>query len=58
MKARDFFNLVAKMRNAQQQFFKTRQQEWVIESKKLERQVDDEIARVYKIINKRNNEHQ
>lgn len=46
MNAREFFDTVAKMRHAQKQYFKTRSREWLIESKELEKKVDDEIRRV------------
>ena len=46
MNAREFFDTVAKMRHAQKQYFKTRSTEWLIESKELEKKVDDEIRRV------------
>lgn len=53
MKAEDFFNLVTEMRKNQKDYFKTRSIEALRKSKELERQVDDEIARVNKIISDR-----
>lgn len=50
MKAEDFFNLVTEMRKNQKDYFKTRSIEALRKSKELEKQVDDEIARVNKII--------
>lgn len=50
MIAKDFFKLVAKMRNAQKQYFAQRTKEWLIIAKDLESQVDAEIARVELII--------
>ena len=50
MNAREFFDTVAKMRHAQDQYFKTRSKEWLIESKGLEKKVDDEIRRVNALI--------
>lgn len=45
MKAEEFYALVAKMRHAQKEYFKTRSRDWLTESKQLEKQVDDEIKR-------------
>lgn len=39
----NFFQLVERMRNAQKEYFKTRSHEVLIESKNLERQVDQQI---------------
>lgn len=50
MNARDFFNLVTEMRQNQKDYFKTRSTESLRKSKELEKQVDDEIARVNKIM--------
>lgn len=50
MNARDFFNIVARMRQNQKDYFKTRSPESLRKSKELEKQVDDEIARVVKIM--------
>lgn len=49
MNARVFFDTVAKMRYAQQQYFKTRSKEWLVTSKGFEKQIDDEIARVHNL---------
>lgn len=38
-----FFTVVAKMREAQRKFFLTRNKDWLIESKRLEKIVDAEI---------------
>ena len=46
MNARDFFNLVVKMRKAQRDYFRTRSQHSLNESKQLEKLVDAEIKRV------------
>lgn len=35
-----FEQLVGRMRHAQKEYFRTREHEWLIEAKKLERQVD------------------
>ena len=52
MNAREFFDLVSKMRQAQTAFFKTKAPGTLHESKRLERLVDDEINRVNGIINR------
>lgn len=54
-KARQFFDLVRGMREAQKTYFRTRATSALNESKKLEKAVDDEIARVEKIIYKQQN---
>ena len=38
--AHRFMDTVAKMRNAQKMYFKTRERTWLEESKRLEREVD------------------
>ena len=56
MKPKEFFDLVADMRKAQKEYFKTPasaykvKQDDLSKSKKLEKQVDDEITRVEKIL--------
>lgn len=49
MNAREFYNLVVKMRKAQRDYFRTRSQRHLNESKELEAQVDAEIKRVEQI---------
>lgn len=51
MNAKEFFDLVADMRKAQKEYFRTRDKEVLIKSKDLENRVDVEIARVRTIIN-------
>ena len=53
MTARDFFDLVARMRNKQKEYFRTRSGSVLKESKQLEKQVDEEIRRVNGIIRER-----
>ena len=53
MNAKDFFNLVEQMRLNQKDYFKTRSTESLRKSKELEKQVDDEIARVNKIMSEK-----
>lgn len=50
MNSREFFYLVANMREAQKAYFKNRQQNVLRAAKKLEQEVDAEIARVRQII--------
>lgn len=46
MTPREFFDKVAAMRDAQKRFFKSRSRFDLDESKRLEREIDNEIARV------------
>lgn len=50
MNGKEFFILVEKMRKAQKTYFRLRTSMDISISKKLEKQVDDEIERVRKII--------
>ena len=50
MDAKSFFNLVAAMRDKQKEYFRTRSQSALRESKTLEKRVDDEISRVERIL--------
>lgn len=50
MTAREFFYLTANMRAAQQQYFATRRQEHLRAARRLEREVDEEITRVKRIL--------
>lgn len=50
MTARDFFDLVRRMREAQKGYFLTRSKDLLEKSKQLEREVDREIARVDKLL--------
>lgn len=50
MTAKEFFDLVAEMRTAQKCYFKFRTMNYLNQSKKLEKQVDDEIRRVERIV--------
>lgn len=49
MTAKEFFNLVVKMRQMQKNWFKTHNYMYLEQSKQLEKQVDKEIERVNKI---------
>lgn len=46
MKAEEFFALVAKMRDKQREYFETRHKLTLVEAKRLEHAVDNEIYRV------------
>lgn len=49
MNAREFFYLVAEMRDTQRRYFRDREQTVLRACKKLENEVDAEIARVKRI---------
>lgn len=53
MKAREFFDLVSRMRDSQKEYFRTRSNAAMTTSKQLESQVDKEIARVMEILKTR-----
>ena len=53
MNAKEFFYIVASMRKAQKDYFRTRTTEALNKSKSLEKQVDAEIQRVNDIINEK-----
>lgn len=53
MDAKAFFELVAKMRDKQKEYFKFRSQPALKESKALEKRVDEEIKRVRQVLNDR-----
>lgn len=46
MTAREFFYLVSNMRQAQREYFRTREQKYLRVCKRLEGEVDEEISRV------------
>lgn len=50
MTAKEFFYLVSQMRQAQSEYFRTRDQVTLRRARALEGDVDDEIARVKAII--------
>lgn len=50
MTAREFFNLVREMREAQRSYFLIRSKDLLEKSKALEREVDREITRVDKLL--------
>lgn len=53
MTARDFFDLVSRMRDKQKEYFRSRSASVLKESKQLEKQVDEEIKRVSEIMRER-----
>lgn len=53
MKPKEFFDKVSELREAQKEYFKTRNSAALNRSKALEREIDDEISRVNAILNKR-----
>lgn len=58
MNARQFYDMVVKMRKAQRDYFRTRSQRHLNESKELEAQVDAEIKRVEQIQQQQANNQQ
>lgn len=52
MNAREFFYLVSNMREAQKNYFATRQQNVLRAARKLEIEVDAEIARVKDVLSR------
>lgn len=58
MTAREFYNLVVKMRKAQRDYFRTRWQRHLNESKELEAQVDAEIERVEEVLKRQADKQQ
>lgn len=55
MDARQFFNLVSRLREAQKRYFKTRSSIDLQSSKQLEKEIDAEIERVNTIIQQKQN---
>lgn len=53
MNAEQFFRLIERMRSKQKEYFRTRSQTKLQESKLLEAQVDAEIERVNKVLQER-----
>lgn len=50
MNAKEFYDTVVKMRKAQRDYFRTRSQRSLNESKQLEKLVDAEIKRVEEVL--------
>ena len=55
MDSKTFFDKVVKMREAQKAYFKNRSPSYLNESKRLEKEIDNEINHVQKAIEERNN---
>ena len=53
MDAQQFFRLVVKLRDKQKEYFRTRAQASLRESKHLEKAIDEEIERVNKLLAER-----
>lgn len=53
MNAREFFDKVVEMRNAQKEYFKTKDKDVLKEAKVLEAEIDKEIRRVEIILKAR-----
>lgn len=51
MTAKEFFYLVASMRDAQRRYFQCRDQVVLRAARKLENLVDEEIERTYQVLN-------
>ena len=51
MSNKDFFYLVAQMRDAQKSYFKSKDRHVFLAARKLENEVDHEIERVRNIVN-------
>lgn len=54
MTPKEFFDKVVKLREAQKNYFKTRSSMALQLCKKLEKEIDDEIARVNRVVNNPN----
>lgn len=55
MDAKEFYDLVVKMREAQKNYFRSRSQVYLKESNQHEKEVDKEIKKVNAIVAKRDN---
>lgn len=55
MRPREFFDKVSRMRKAQKEYFRTRSSRALSDSKRLEKEIDDEIERVNKVMEAKNN---
>ena len=55
MDAKTFFDKVCRMRKAQKEYFRTRSGRALSDSKRLEKEIDDEIERVNKVVEAKNN---
>lgn len=55
MNPKEFFDKVSRMRKAQKEYFRTRSGRALSDSKRLEKEIDDEIERVNKVVEAKNN---
>lgn len=55
MSPKEFFDKVCRMRKAQKEYFRTRSGRALADSKRLEKEIDDEIERVSKVMEEKNN---
>ena len=55
MNPKEFFDKVCRMRKAQKDYFRTRSGRALSDSKRLEKEIDDEIERVNKVMEAKNN---
>ncbi len=55
MNPKEFFDKVSRMRKAQKEYFRTRSGRALSDSKRLEKEIDDEIERVNKVMEAKNN---
>jgi hypothetical protein len=55
MTPHEFFRKVERMRSKQKEYFRTRSSAALTDSKRLEREIDEEIERVNKIVSSRQN---
>lgn len=55
MSPKEFFDKVSRMRKAQKEYFRTRSGRALSDSKRLEKEIDDEIERVNKVVEAKNN---
>lgn len=55
MTSKEFFNKVCRMLKAQKEYFRTRSGRALADSKRLEKEIDDEIERVEKVMEEKNN---
>lgn len=55
MTPKEFFDKVCRMRKAQKEYFRTRSGRSLSDSKRLEKEIDDEIERVNRVMEAKNN---
>ena len=58
MQAKEFFDFVVEMRENQKEYFRTRSKDALEKSKRIERVIDAEIARVKQILSEREKQKQ